>query len=148
MSYPQTAHYCLSTVIYAKCCNTRLLLKEKLKTQKAHNTVLELRSSVQYFFIASCYIYLFTGTTDILPLTEFDALQQLLQCSASLSVKPMNWLSCGVNTIVPTQKQNRASLGNHTQAKYKTGWIWRWWYFCVISVGLRCLIFSSIMSHL
>lgn len=148
MSYPWTAHNFLPIVIDEKCCNTCLLLKEKLQTQKSHNRDLEFRSTDQYFSIASSYIPSLTGTTDILPLTESDALQKLLQPSVSLPVKPMNWLSFGVTTVVPTQKQNWASLGNHRQSKCKMGWIWRWHYFCVTTVGLRYLICSVITSHL
>lgn len=125
---PWTAHYHLPTVIYAKCCNTCFLLKEKWKPPKSHNTVPEFRNTDQYFSIATCYIYLSTATTDILPLTEFNALQQLLEPSMPLPVKPMKWLSSTL--LVPTQKQNWASLGNHTRPKCNMVWIcWRW-YFC------------------
>lgn len=51
----------------------------------------KLKVPIHIFFTAGCFLSLPTGTIDILPLSESDALKQLIQPSFSWPLKPRNW---------------------------------------------------------
>lgn len=76
---------------------------------------------------------------------SISGIQQLLP--PPLPAKPTNWLSSGVHPAEPTQKTERALETAHELRVTCAGWE-ESTSFCVITVGLRHLFWSVIMSHL
>lgn len=142
-SCPWPACCCFPT---ANCCDTCLLLAEKLQTQSRGSGLWRCCTD-RCAGTAGCYIYSVTGTTDISPPTQFEALQQLLPPSVSLPAKPTNWLSSSVHPVEPTQKTERALETAHKPCVTCAGWE-EGTSFRVITVGLRHLFWSVTTSHL